>query len=96
MHLTLCGVTNRQDTFALFPALKEKFANENTDNENSKAEIKLTDEQLSQLNQLARDRQVNSKNYLVEQHGIEHDRLILCAPEHKTDDDAIAGVEIEI
>ncbi len=96
VHLTLCGVTNRQDTFALFPALKEKFANGNTDNKNSKAEIKLTDKQLLQLNQLARNRQVNSKNYLVKQRGIEHDRLILCAPEHKTDDDAIAGVEIEI
>ncbi len=88
VHLTLCGVTNRQDTFTLFPELKEKPAD--------KTEIKLTDKQLLQLNQLARDRQINSKNYLVKQRGIEHDRLILCAPEHKSDDDAIAGVEIVI
>lgn len=96
VHLALCGVTNKQDTFALFPALKEKFANKITKGEDNTTEIKLTDEQLLQLNQLARDRQINSKNYLVKQRGIEHDRLILCAPEHKNNDDAIAGVKIEI
>jgi len=89
IHLTLCGVTNQQDVFALYPGLKEKL-------KNNKAEIKLTDKQLLQLNQLARERQVNSKNYLVKQRGIEHDRLILCAPEYKTEDNAIAGVEINI
>ena len=96
VHLTLCGVTNQQDTFALFPTLKEKPADKKTGSENNKTEIKLTHEQLLQLNQLARDRQINSKNYLVKQRGIKHDRLILCAPEHKNTDDAIAGVEIEI
>jgi len=89
IHLTLCGVTNQQDVFALYPGLKEKL-------KNNKAEIKLTDKQLLQLNQLARDRQINSKNYLVKQRGIEHDRLILCAPEHKSEEDAVAGVEIII
>jgi len=94
VHLTLCGVTNQQDLFALYPELKEKFSREN--NENNKTEITPTDEQLLRLNQLARDRQINSKNYLVNQHDIEHDRLILCAPEYKTRDEAIAGVEINI
>ena len=89
IHLTLCGVTNQQDVFALYPGLQEKL-------ENNKAEIKLTDKQSSQLNQLARERQINSKNYLVKQLGIKHDRLILCAPEHKIETDAVAGVEIII
>ncbi len=89
IHLTLCGVTNQQDAFTLYPGLKDKL-------ENNTAEIKLTDKQLLQLNQLARDRQINSKNYLVKQRGIEHDHLILCAPEYKTEDNAIAGVEINI
>ncbi len=87
VHLTLCGVTNQQDVFALYPKLKEK---------GDSAEIKLTKEQSLKLKKLATDRQVNSKNYLVNKSGIEHDRLILCAPEHSTDDDAIAGVEINI
>lgn len=95
VHLTLCGVTNRQDTFALYPKLKEALANKNKEDE-SNSPTTLTTEQLSTLNQLARDRQVNSKNYLIKQQGIKHDRLILCAPEHKNDDDAIAGVEIII
>ena len=89
VHLTLCGVTNQQDVFVLYPALKEKAKKDKT-------EIILNEKQLSQLNQLARERQINSKNYLVTQYGIDHDRLILCAPEHKTGDDAIAGVEINI
>jgi len=96
VHLTLCGTTNRQDSFALFPALKEKFTDKTTDDEARQQKTTLTEKQLIQLNQLARDRQISSKNYLVKQRGIEHDRLILCAPEHKTGDDAVAGVEIVI
>jgi len=92
IHLTLCGVTNQQDVFALYPEIKDKFKNK----DNAKTEIILTEKQSLQLDQLARDRQVNSKNYLVKQRGIEHDRLILCAPEHKSEDDAVAGVEIVI
>ncbi len=89
IHLTLCGVTNRQDIYALYPEIKDKSKNKNE-------EITLTEEQSLRLNQLARERQINSKDYLVKQRGIEHDRLILCAPEHKTDDNAIAGVEVNI
>ncbi len=96
IHLTLCGVTNQQDLFALIPDLKGRIENKSGDDKNDKTEITLTDEQLLRLSQLARDRQINSKNYLVNQRGIEHDRLILCAPKHKADDNAIAGVEINI
>lgn len=90
IRLTLCGVTNQQDTFALFPDLKK------SPDDKKVTEIILNKEQAAQLEQLARDRQINTKNQLVKESGITHDRLILCAPEHKTDDDAIAGVEIII
>ncbi|RKZ66370.1 MAG: hypothetical protein DRQ44_06825 [Gammaproteobacteria bacterium] len=96
VHLTLCGVTNQHDVFALYPELKQKKNSKNKDGETSSTEITLTKKQSLQLKQLAKERQVNSKNYLVNKSGIEHNRLILCAPEHKTDDDAIAGVEINI
>ena len=89
IHLTLCGVTNQQDIYALYPELRDKSKNKNE-------EITLTEEQSLRINQLARERQINSKDYLVKQRGIEHDRLILCAPEHKTDDNAITGVEVNI
>ncbi len=92
VHLTLCGITNKQDVFALYPELKPK--KENGDKTNKDAP--LTKEQTLKLDQLARDRQVNSKNYLIKQHNIDHSRLILCAPEHKDDDEDISGVEINI
>jgi outer membrane protein OmpA-like peptidoglycan-associated protein len=92
VHLTLCGITNKQDVFALYPELKPK--KENADKTNKDAP--LTKEQTLKLDQLARDRQVNSKNYLIKQHNIDHSRLILCAPEHKDNDENISGVEINI
>ena len=93
VHLTLCGVTNQQDVVALYPPEAKK------DSQGGKVENSnppLSSEQLEKLNQLASERQNNSKNYLVSQHGIDHSRLILCEPEHKTEADAVAGVEINI
>ena len=86
VRLTLCGITNKQDAFTLYSERKPK----------ADKDTALTKEQTLKLDQLARDRQVNSKNYLIKQHKIDHSRLILCAPEHKDKDDAIAGVEINI
>jgi hypothetical protein len=80
VHLTLCGKTNQSDLIALFP----------------KAINKPSKAQRDALYQLASKRQINVKNYLIEQGGLAHDRLILCAPEHVADEDAIAGVEINI
>ncbi len=95
VHLTLCGTTNQQDVFALYPKLKKQ--NENTGEEKGTSKgINLSQEQSLKLHQLANERQINSKNYLVDKNNIEHNRLILCEPEHKTDDEAIAGVEIII
>ena len=96
VHLTLCGVTNQQDALALFPELKEQLEKSNKAGEKSSVDIKFSTEQSSQLDQLAKDRQDNSKNYLIDNHGIAHNRLIVCEPEYRKEDDAIAGVEINI
>lgn len=90
VHLTFCGTTNSQDALSLYPELKKQQA------DNNKKEINLSKAQLSALEQLAISRQINAKNYLIKENNIAHDRLILCEPEHKTDQDAIAGVEINI
>jgi len=95
VHLTLCGLTNRQDVFKLYPETKEKHESNKKDEPKDRA-VTLSAEQSSRLEKLARDRQVNSKNYLINDKGIAHDRLILCAPEHSEDEDAIAGVEVNI
>jgi hypothetical protein len=94
VHLTLCGMTNKKDSFVLFPGLKKKYETNKKD-EKSESVI-LSKEQSAALDKLARERQINSKEYLVEQHKIAHDRLILCAPEHQTDGDKISGVEVNI
>ena len=88
IHLTLCGMTNKEDLYALYPDLKEKV----TDNK----ETRFTKEQNTALVQLAQKRQINIKNYLIKESAVTHDRLILCAPEYQTHEDAIAGVEINI
>ena len=92
IHLTLCGMTNKADLYALYPALKEKQKEKVDDNK----ETQLTKEQNTALVQLAQKRQINIKNYLIKESAVTHDRLILCAPEYQTHEDAIAGVEINI
>ncbi len=94
VHLTLCGVTNQQDIFVLYP--ERKIEKQSEENKTNAITISFTEEQASRLSELASERQINSKNYLVNTHGIEHNRLILCAPEHKEEDDAVSGVEINI
>lgn len=92
VHLTLCGLTNQQDVYTLYPELKPK---DEKDKDKS-ADTPLTEEQILKLNQLANDRQVNSKNYLVKTHNIDHSRMILCEPEHKDDEESLSGVEVNI
>ena len=59
-------------------------------------EIQLSKEQNIALVNLAQQRQGNIKDYLIKESAIAHDRLILCEPEYQTQEDAIAGVEINI
>ena len=88
VRLSMCGVTNSEDIFALFPEIKKP--------KDGSVEIKLTEEQHKKLEELAKMRQENGKSYLIKESGIGHERLILCEPEHRTEDDAIAGIEINI
>jgi hypothetical protein len=90
IHLTLCGVTNQNDLYALFPDTKK------TPDDKNVSEVPLTSEQANALQKLAMARQTNSKDHLINAANIEHNRLILCEPEHQTGKDAIAGVEINI
>ncbi len=85
VHLTLCGFTNLND--------RDKLFTEIIDREKIKPP---TAERLTELKKLGADRQDNVKNYLISAGKIEHNRLILCEPEHSDDADAIAGVEISI
>lgn len=87
IHLTLCGVTNSADVSKLFPELQK---NKNGD------KTTLSEKQATVLSELAHNRQTAVKNYLIKESSVAHDRLILCAPEHKADKDAVAGVEINI
>ena len=85
VHLTLCGFTNVKDRERLFTGIRDK--------ETVKP---VTGEQLDRLTQLGSSRQDKVKNHLVTVGKIAHDRLILCAPEHKDDAESIGGVEISI
>jgi hypothetical protein len=95
VHLTLCGTTNQADLFALYPDLKKKQQT-SKDKAAPEKEIVLTKEYTASLIKLATERQVNSKNYLINISKITHDRLILCEPAAQAEKDALSGVEINI
>ena len=97
VHLTLCGMTNQADLFALYPDLKPEQSSEKEDTASLKQpEIVLTTEAKEALKQLAITRQDNSKNHLIDVAKITHDRLILCEPAVEIQKDGLSGVEINI
>ncbi len=96
IHLTLCGISNTADYYALYPALKEQPKEKQKEKLDDNKEIQLSKEQNTALVNLAQQRQENIKEYLIKESAIAHDRLILCEPEYQTQEDAIAGVEINI
>ncbi|MGB5643640.1 MAG: DUF748 domain-containing protein [Gammaproteobacteria bacterium] len=86
IHLTLCGFTNLNDRDKLFSEIIDP-----------KKKIEpVSAERLTKLKQLGSERQDAVKNHLIEIGKIEHDRLILCEPEHSDDAESVAGVEISI
>ncbi|NOR42247.1 MAG: DUF748 domain-containing protein [Gammaproteobacteria bacterium] len=91
VHLTLCGMTNKDDAFSLYPDLKQT-------NEKDKKEVHpaLSKKQTIALRKLATERQDVTKNYLIDTAKITHDRLILCDPEHQIDTKAFSGVDVNI
>ena len=90
VHLTLCGISNKQDKDVLFPGLKQSDA-ANADNKTE--EKPLAKDKLDLLKKLAGLRSSVVKNFLVNKN-INASRLIECSPEFKLD--GIAGVEISI
>lgn len=96
VHLTLCGTTNESDLFKLYPDIKEQMIENRKDKDTTNDTIALTKEHKASLKKLATDRQVNSKNYLITETKIAHDRLILCEPAPSVEDGAKASVEINI
>ena len=96
VHLTLCGTTNESDLFKLYPDIKEEMLENRKDKDTTNDEVVLTKKMKSKLKALAIDRQVNSKNHLIAEAKITHDRLILCEPAPSVEADAKAGVEINI
>ncbi len=97
VHLTLCGTTNQADLFVLYPDLKqEQQTDKVSDKDSPEKEIILSKEHKAALKKLAKERQVNSKNYLIDVSKISHDRLILCEPAPLAEKDALSGVEINI
>lgn len=85
IHLSLCGMSNRKDAVATYPEL---------DSDEKKA--RPDEAQVSTMTELAKRRQQNAKDYLIDKRGIAHDRLILCAPVYDDNEDAPSGVEINI
>ena len=85
VHLTLCGFTNLKD--------RDKMSSEIIDPKKIKP---ASQENLTKLKQLGNERQEAVKNHLIDIGKIEHNRLILCEPEHGDDAEALAGVEISI
>ena len=91
VHLTLCGLTNKDDVFSLYPDLKKA-----PEKDNEEVHPTLSKDQSIALQKLATERQIVSKNYLIDTAKITHDRLILCEPEHQTDLKAFSGVDVII
>jgi len=91
IHLTLCGQTNSKDFYTLNPDLEPA---EKKDGKTIK--VAPDQEQREKLSVLAEQRQSAIKDHLIKEKAIEHNRLILCEPEYRDEDDAISGVEINI
>lgn len=85
VHLTLCGFSNLKD--------RDKMFTEIIDPKKIKP---VSAANLPKLKQLGSERQESVKNYLIDIGKIEHNRLILCEPEHNDDAESLAGVEISI
>ncbi len=96
IRLTLCGLTNTADLHALHPALATKKDEKQKENTSEDSEKSLNAAHSTALFRLAQSRQNNIKDYLIKHPDISHDRLILCAPKHQTQKEALAAVEINI
>jgi hypothetical protein len=91
IHLTLCGQTNSKDFYTLYPDIEPSQVKDG-----KTTKVAPDTEQREKLSALAEQRQSAIKDYMVNEKAIAHNRLILCEPEYREEDDAISGVEINI
>lgn len=93
LHLVVCGYTTQRDFKYFYPKETAKIkrmleknerdsepSDEAADGLGEKVEIPVLDKQQEKLDDLAGSRGKVVKQYLVDQHKIEKDRLILCNP----------------
>ncbi|WP_455198789.1 DUF748 domain-containing protein [Kaarinaea lacus] len=109
IHLVVCGYTSRDDFSTLFPgAAKDikKWLERNKKQEKPQDDseiqvledkvVPIDDKHREKLVELAAERGKVVKQYLVEQHNISPDRLILCNPKFDYADTGKARTEISI
>jgi hypothetical protein len=89
VHLTLCGISNKSDTAALYPDIIKAAA------KTESRQIILDNAQTQALLQLAEQRGNAVKDYLVNTKKIDASRLIVCEPEYQENADS-ARVDIRI
>ncbi len=89
VHLTLCGISNKSDTEALYPDIIKTAA------KTESRQIILDNTQTQALLKLAEQRGNAVKEYLVNARKIDASRLIVCEPAYQENADS-ARVEIRI
>jgi len=90
IHITLCGVSNQKDKEQLFRKLmKSKFHQSH-----KKDSLSGTQEQLSLLENIAKERSAGIKRLLINHKGIDASRIVECMPQY--DPEGMASVKVTI
>ena len=97
LNLKICGKATRADLALLLKKQSQEQDQQQLDTERSKKESPgLTEADEKLLFQLARDRSVAIKNYLVTQGAVEAKNLFICNPAIDLDEAAVSRVELRI
>jgi len=90
IHITLCGVSNQKDKEQLFrKPMKNKFHQSH-----KKDSLSGTQEQLSLLENIAKERSAGIKRLLINHKGIDASRIVECMPQY--DPEGMASVKVTI
>ena len=90
IHITLCGVSNQKDKEQLFrKPMKNKFHQSR-----KKDSLSGTQEQLSLLENIAKERSAGIKRLLINHKGIDASRIVECMPQY--DPEGMASVKVTI
>lgn len=90
LTLRLCGKATARDLARPAPAGRRMTTEDGTPAHD------LADEELARLRELARSRADRLKHLLVEQHGIESNRLFVCRPEVEAEADTLPRVDLAL